>query len=432
MASPPYGGITSPPAGSPLALPGQRQRPTLALPTGIKSRKPSVASAISSAHPLRQTSFPPPDSLEAQHALAEDNMLAQYSPSATGSMDDFSDDLDVESAISIPATDGGLASSATKRKRGAEKGKRGRPPKYRGVNGDDGRLQRRAFTGGAPSIVTAEDAGEVDEEDDFEEGTTGGPGGGRLPLYEGGQMTPAEQEAERKRKAAFYESVSEEHKHRFNTFGRAKLKTADVRKLVNQTLSQSVPQNVVLVVSAYAKMWAGMMIEDARQVQREWEAVADKRADGEPNRAWRRLQKTADEKENAGETGEVRSANAEGAQPVALVNGSEAVANEPTSPDNRSTVNGTKHENPKDHSKKDLKGSNGDSVEALLVPLGGAGGLEAEIEECDLGPLLPDHLREALRRYRKRHAGGSVGFTGLSLEGRENTAPRMGGRRLFR
>jgi transcription initiation factor TFIID subunit 11 len=63
---------------------------------------------------------------------------------------------------------------------------------------------------------------------------------------------------------------------------------------------------------------------------------------------------------------------------------------------------------------------------------GGAGGLSTSIEECNRGPLLPDHLREALRRYKKARKGGTVGFTGLSLEGREIAASRMGGRRLFR
>ncbi|TKA66144.1 hypothetical protein B0A55_09797, partial [Friedmanniomyces simplex] len=108
MASPPYSSATSPQPASSLALP--RQRPTLALPTNVKARKPSIASATSSAHPLRQTSFPPPDSLEAQHRFAEDRTLVQYSPSADGSLDDFSDDNDIRSAISGPvAADDGTS-----------------------------------------------------------------------------------------------------------------------------------------------------------------------------------------------------------------------------------------------------------------------------------------------------------------------------------
>jgi transcription initiation factor TFIID subunit 11 len=62
----------------------------------------------------------------------------------------------------------------------------------------------------------------------------------------------------------------------------------------------------------------------------------------------------------------------------------------------------------------------------------GAWGLSNDVEDCDRGPLLPDHLREALRRYRRSRSGGSVGFTGISLEGRDRVAPKMGGRRLFK
>ena len=100
------------------ALP--RQRPTLALPNGIQSRKPSLnsASANSSAHPLRQTSYPPSDDLAAR---------AQYSPSADGSLDDFGDDDDIRSAISGPAA--GDSGFTHKRKRPGERGKVGRPSK---------------------------------------------------------------------------------------------------------------------------------------------------------------------------------------------------------------------------------------------------------------------------------------------------------------
>jgi transcription initiation factor TFIID subunit 11 len=62
----------------------------------------------------------------------------------------------------------------------------------------------------------------------------------------------------------------------------------------------------------------------------------------------------------------------------------------------------------------------------------GAGNLAKFMDEVDRGPLLPDHFREAVRRYRKARDGGTTGFTGLSLEGRENAAVRAGGKKLFR
>lgn len=54
------------------------------------------------------------------------------------------------------------------------------------------------------------------------------------------------------------------------------------------------------------------------------------------------------------------------------------------------------------------------------------------VQEIDRGPLTPDHLREAVRRYKKDREGGSAGFVGRSLHGVERTAARTGGKRLFR
>ncbi|KAF1822995.1 uncharacterized protein K489DRAFT_319357, partial [Dissoconium aciculare CBS 342.82] len=162
-----------------------------------------------------------------------------------------------------------------------------------------------------------------------------------------------ELERERERRFLFREAVNTAHQSRYDSYNRVKLKQADVRRLVNATLSQSVPQNVVTVVMAYTKMFAGMLIESAKEVQDEWLAAEEKRPDGE----------------------EMTSA-------------------------------------------------------ANVQP--GAGNLAKFMDEVDRGPLLPDHFREAVRRYRKARDGGTTGFTGLSLEGRENAAVRSGGRKLFR
>jgi len=421
MASPPAGGghtAHSPTNPSHLALP--RQRPTLALPSQVKSRKPSLASSASSAHPLRQTSFPPADSLEAQHAHAEDASLRQYSPSAgEGSFDDLSD-AELTSAISGPVGD---ESYTRKRKRG-EKRARGRPPKYPPAssrlgsvslaNGEDGRSGKRGGTAGAPSVITGEDADAEDDEDD-----EGEVGGGRVPVYEGGQMTQAELSQQRERGRLFYEAALDDHKERLRSFGQAKLRTADVRRLVNQTLSQSVPQSVVLVVSSYMKMFAGMLIEEAREVQKEWEAVEERRADGEANRALKRLKRTG-----GGGTGDAITGDVTAGVQMQIDHQREPdVVEAQRSPPTQGT-NGTNGVN---HTQSS---HTGEDIEPLHP--GGAGGLANDISEWHRGPLLPDHLREALRRYKKRRTGGTVGFTGLSLEGRENTAARMAGRRLFK
>ena len=432
MASPPSYHATSPPAPSSLALP--RQRPGLVLPnSAASSRKPSTASATSSAHPLRQTSFPPPESLEAQHAEA-----VAYSPEGSASID--VSDSEINSAISGPG----------KRKR-SEKKARGRPPKNLRtgspsiVNGDDGRPTARIGRGATAGAASLNDAdGEADNDDDDEDPEA---------IAGDASMTMADYNAAKEKERTWELGVPGWQVTRFDSWKRSKLRTADVRRLVNQTLSQSVPANVVTVVQSYAKMFAGLLIEEAREVQAEWMAANEIRADGEPNPAFARLKKTEpegdkeDEEEEAPQTNGYRQSSSRSQKEVISHPSSDdtqpdtqAHAQRPaqtnghhSQPGSRSTSahatqpNGTSSSRPS--SSKDKQG---ERSEHDVVAPGGAGNLSTYIEECDRGPLLPDHLREALKRYKKSRYGGTVGFTGLSLEGKENAAPRTGGRKLFR
>lgn len=368
MASPPNYTSTSPPAPSSLALP--RQRPTLSLPTGAARRKTSIASATSSSHPLRQTSFPPGDRYGSPGG-GDSN--AVYSPTDSADISDS----EITSAISGPVGD--IGDGTKKRKRG-EKRNRGRPPKNAAlrqgsqslVNGTDGK--GRSGRGESPGADGEADEDEDDEDDDaiaggdragaFEQDRFIANDRGRIDLHQ--QMTLLQQE-------------------RHDSWHRAKLKTGDVRKLVNATLSQSVPANVVTVVQAYTKMFAGIIIEEAREVQSEWMSIEAQKADGSDNPAWKKLRL------------------------------SEAQDESPSDLDNGHTEDATEEHN-----------DGGD------MPKSEAMGLRRAIDECDRGPLLADHLREALRRYKKSRYGGVVGFTGQSLEGRSVAAARMGGRRLFR
>lgn len=460
--------MASPPAGSPpssnLALPRQRPALGLALP---KSRKPSIASTPS-AHPLRQTSFPPPDSFEAQSALSQ-----QYSPGEDGSLDDFSD-TEIRSAISGPVADENFATTK-KRKRG-EKRPRGRPAKEKNTlgglragsaslaNGEDGRGSRRGGSKGAPSVVTgdgAEAGEEEDEDEDDEDAAAGGDKDGFNPL---------DLEQDNRHRYLFREAVGSEHQNRYDSFNKVKLRTADVRRLVNATLSQSVPQNVVTVVGAYTKMFAGMLVESAREVQSEWMAVSEKRPDGEENRAYKRLRMMQPEDEDEDEfedeeedereagkgeeqakAGEKPEVNGEASQKTP--NGTADSAGKDSSkddglpdgdyaPDEENNVPGDTQPNsspegkpngkPKDSHTEDDSKTEDDFIDGAEHIQPGAWGLSKYLDECDRGPLLPDHLREALRRYKKSRNGGTVGFTGISLERPEVAAPRMGGKRLFK
>jgi transcription initiation factor TFIID subunit 11 len=74
---------------------------------------------------------------------------------------------------------------------------------------------------------------------------------------------------------------------------------------------------------------------------------------------------------------------------------------------------------------------------AEILPTGEKLDDEAQLTDrtkmVDRGPLTPDHLREALRRYKKERVGDSAGVMGVSLQGYENVgARREGARNMFR
>ena len=294
-------------------------------------------------------------------------------------------------------------------------------------NGEDG-TQR-----GAPSVATADNAAADDEEeeDDDDEAALNG-----RSLYESGQLDASEHEKDSLHKSMFRKYMDvvdalpldeaerggmsvKDMGERYDVWNRAKLRTGDLRRLVNQTLSQSVPANVVTVVNSYTKMFAGMLVEEAREVQAEWMAMEAQRADGEENVAFKRLKKTyvAEDRPEVDGDETTRPNTREGDDKANGVRNK--ASSSPTNPTSTQTQSDTV-----------MNETQNDSTQPLYP--GGAGGLSTSISECDRGPLLPDHLREALRRYKKARKGGTVGFTGLSLEGREVAASRMGGRRLFR
>ena len=303
------------------------------------------------------------------------------------------------------------------------------------INGDDGTPVR----GAKSTTAGGENADEGDDDDQGEEETDAR--GGRVPAYEGAQMTQMEIDQDELNRAMLQSHMKaldaapltapgrkgitrRDFTDRYTSWHGAKLRSGDVKKLVNQTVSQSVPPPVVLAVQAYTKLFAGMLVEGAREVQGEWMAVERERAraDGEGNVAWKRLRRSYVE---SGEGGQAEVA--EKADGV-------VVKNEDSSPATRPNSSGASQPNGGGTSQANGTQSStikSDDSEAPLYT-GGASALGTSIEECDRGPLLPDHLREALRRYKKAHRGGAVGFTGYSLEGKTGTAARMGGRRLFK
>lgn len=163
---------------------------------------------------------------------------------------------------------------------------------------------------------------------------------------------------------------------RYDLFKRAKLRKETLRRIVNHALSQSVPASVVTTINGFTKVFAGEIIEKARTVQAQWADAHDQAARAEFEEEQRLASNTTSTTEN-----------------------DPAIQQEP-----------------------------GTQTKRQFVPP----------PNPHRGQLLPAHLREALRRYKRDGEGGGVGFSGLSMgnlgvKGSVTwSAGGVGGRRIFR
>ncbi|PSS23370.1 hypothetical protein M430DRAFT_97306 [Amorphotheca resinae ATCC 22711] len=236
MASPPYNyqSAISPPYPSHAPLPQPSKRRQSDMPSSapsVKRRKASMLSASSaSSHPLRQTSFPPESA---------SNQTARYSRSPS---------VDTTSLVS--------GVSSTKKKRGRKaKGKADDDTSVVGekaksaVSGTSGRGRRRASR-------------EASAEDEDEEG-----GETAVAMV---ARTDEEKRKENEHKAMLLNALDPDQFLRYEAWRASKLPDSTVRRIVNQTLSQSAPQSVILAVKSVAKVFIGEMIEGARRVQTQW------------------------------------------------------------------------------------------------------------------------------------------------------------------
>ncbi|KAI9760503.1 MAG: spermidine resistance protein [Chaenotheca gracillima] len=342
--------------------------------SGAKRRKASFASAAS--HPLRQTSFPPEESASG----------GARSPS-----------VESNSVVGGAAGEGGAGGT-----------KRGRRQKsdVRSLTGDsvrgrktapgsvvDGKSGGSAGRGGGGASVAA--GGGDEEEDDEEEGEGDMDAG---MIAEGGEQTNDEQE--RQRLGILIEAFNSDQSDRYDAFRRAKLSHASVRKIANQTLSQSIPDPAVKTINGFTKIFIGELICRAREVQAQWNAAA---ATATPV-----PEQNTSNTNNSSQQSTLSQPHENiypYSRPFAASNPSYQTPYTP------SASFSTQHTTPS------LPSSQEKPSQAVLAP------------------LQPDHLREALRRYRRDKEGGGAGMKGLSLAAMQDgfaTAGRANGSRLFR
>lgn len=204
---------------------------------------------------------------------------------------------------------------------------------------------------------------------------------------------------------------------------------------------------MVTTVNGFTKVFAGEMIEKARTVQAEWADAFDLAARTAFDAEEAAAEKAAQARAQAAATQSKTAPPTPSGTPVPGPNSgtlSNGIKKEPSETDQiRPSSVPANHLNstpstPAPHMSPSLSlqqvGKPSASSPALLRP-------RREFRpppNPHRGQLLPSHLREALRRYKRDGEGGGVGFSGLSMDnlGVKGSVTwgsgSVGGRRLFR
>ncbi len=375
---------TSPPTPTHLNLPTSKKRPS-----GPPSQSATPPNCSSQAvkrpkhqHPLRQTSFP---ATEAQAGL--------YTPTAprseTGSI-----------SASVLSNLSGTTGGGGKRSRGRPKKRKNQPHDIQtgrgggggadydndgastilssgGNNNENTSTNARSRRGGTKSVISGAGGAAGDEAADDDDDANAPLAD---PNSDESRRLHAEIAKEKEKIAQLQEALTPEQMQRYTSYLRTKLKQSTLKRIVNQTVSQSVTANPLQAVQWVGKVFVGEIVELAREVQGEW---AER---------WEVAKREGEEKR--GRANQQDGVGVEGARRHMTT----------TTPGIKATEDLYARANP------------------------------------HKGGLLPDHLREAARRYKADGEGGGVGFGGYSfgnLGVKGEAVPRLAmgsaaGRRLFR
>ncbi|KAL8767944.1 MAG: hypothetical protein Q9209_005732 [Squamulea sp. 1 TL-2023] len=427
MATPVYRSpATSPPYPASASLPNPKKRPSLSVTShgpATKRRKPTNASQTSTpatSHPLRQTSFPPEGS-----AIDPGERSPSVDSDATGH----------QSAMT----------SVTGKHKPKKRGRKRKTDEVTVVSGG------RVGPADAASAV-GQPADEPEDEDD-----------------DGDAEVMGDQEKQRREQQKQKEKA--DLSARYEMMRRVKLRKETVRRIVNQTLSQSVPPSIVTGIIGYTKVYMGLLVERARDVQEQNAAMAAYPSPpSEPQTSDTAVASQSTLNTNSATTlptssfGSAMTVALEGplsTSPNGMHNPQPDVDHDLDRPPeiNHNDIFGISssppeppnpqfpHNSPPDALKpppnpiEQIKPLSFDAPlssppmlnHTVISPLQNA---MSKAKPKYLGPLLPDDFREALRRVKRDGDIGEIGQSALSLMGigLQGTiaAGRGKGRRMFR
>ena len=194
------------------------------------------------------------------------------------------------------------------------------------------------------------------------------------------KRTDEERKEEKRLRAALVACMDMDQYERISAWRAAKLPDAVIKRLVNATVSQSVPASVVTAVRSVTKYFLTDLITNAQTIQDEWiGADNEERVQVEGDTPWPGLVLARGEPEVQ-----------------ALY----------------------------------------EKQSTLAIPEWEPEAADHILREAPKGPLRPDHLREAWRRYKASVQGNTAGAMDLwhaqQSTGVERFPPRTGGRRIFK
>ncbi|KAH8702177.1 hTAFII28-like protein conserved region-domain-containing protein [Talaromyces proteolyticus] len=397
--------MSSPPPTTPNPL-NPRKRPSISSVASGAAKRPRM-------HPLRQTSFPTGMEPGASRAASD---AGSVTGSFTGSLG------------------GSIADGPRKRgrKKKNDAGADGRSTRFGSIDPDAASV-RDGAGGGAGGAV--DEAGEEEEEQDVE---------GELLDGTEGFLDYA---TEKKNLAVLTNSFTPLQADRYEKWNRTRLRKETLRRIVNHALSQSVPQSVVTVINGFSKVFIGEIVEKALAVQDEWadaydiaamDAWIQEQADIDAAAAKKaRAEADAAEKSRT-EAGKSESRpSSESKEGEAQNNGVKQEPGSSSSPNDIPAMLSpaglpADHKSPYTSTTSTGQQLNGESTSTLPVKREFVPPVNPH-----RGQLLPDHLREALRRYKRNGEGGGTGMAGLSqpalgVKGSFTWQLGAGGKQLFR
>ncbi|KAF4173253.1 hypothetical protein CNMCM8694_003676 [Aspergillus lentulus] len=381
-------------------------------------KRPSISSSASQPlgsnpkrprmHPLRQTSFPASIDND-QRTFSATSDAGSVTGSFTGSLGGTSAD-----GVFLGAAKKGKRGRKSKAEKEREREQREDAASLRGearlgsVDADG--MSVRA--GGPARGDAAGDDGDEDEDFDDE---------GELLRGEEGVT---DTEAEKKNLALLVDAFNPIQSERYDLFKRAKLRKETLRRIVNHALSQSVPASVVTTINGFTKVFAGEIIEKARTVQAEWAIAHDQAAraafDAEEAEAEARAAEAA-AKAAASATPATGGQGKSPPQPSVKREHSDSNRSTPIPPSSSSPMPQQQVSQPSTPSLSGLPQQQQEQQHPPARP-------KREFKpppNPHRGQLLPSHLREALRRYKRDGEGGGVGFSGLTRRNEPLASPDL-------